>query len=819
MKRNFLILVFAFFTLLSNAQVTNINPNKNAEPWLVGGLRIPSSEEINQIQNVKYQYSDKSRSLPSSLDNSTKSYFRPIFNQTDGCCAQASGIAYNFTYEINRNRNTSAGNTSNQFPTHYTYNFLNRGSGSNGSWFWDGWEIIKANGCPTVATYGGLAQDASYWMSGYENYTSGKSNRVSDVFSIDVSTPEGLTTLKHWMYDHLEDAADGSIVNFAAGIGNDDYNMTYSNIITKWGYSANHAMTFVGWDDNIEYDFNNDGQITNDLDINSDGVVDMKDWEKGALIMVNSYGTYWGDNGKAYVMYKLLADPISEGGIFSNKVYSIHVKDTYTPQLTMKVKMTHNSREKIKVYAGVSLNLTANEPEHTVVLPLFNKQGGDFDMRGTTSSPIEFTLDITPLLSYVNSGETAKFFLLVDENDEFGSYSGQIYDFSVIDNADNEIVCSSHNVSIIDNDITILSLNRAVTFEYPTITTTSLPVAQTGADYSQQLNATGGASPYRWSVVIDYSEDTQSGTYPPAGTQLTPDNNDDGFAAQAIEFDFPFYGQNYNQLYISTDGSIIFEPNFTYLRSEDAIQGAKVISVFACDLMIYPADGDGIFYEGDANSATFRWKTSLYDQQDRDVDVAITIYPSGEIKFFYGSSTELGLDWAGGISNGDRTNYVISSNSGDFNPRNDKLKFTSAPFPQGMSISESGLFEGTPTEVNTWDIIFAVTDYNNITKTKQMTFTSGLIDVKVVENEEINCYPNPVKNTATISFNTNKSGNTLFELYNICGQKIKTIAQPVENGNNKIYVNFSDSKLSEGMYFYKLNINGHNYSGNIIYSK
>ena len=808
------IAILVMFSLLANSQVKNVNPNKSAEPWLVGGLRIPSQEEINKIPVVKNSYNKNSKDLPSSLDNSTEQYFRPVFNQTDGCCAQASGIAYNFTYEMNRERGTSASSTSNQFPTHYTYNFLNGGSGANGSWFWDGWEIIKANGCPNVATYGGLAQDATYWMSGYDNYASGKSNRVSEIFSIDVSTPEGLETLKHWMYDHLEGNDDGSIVNFAAGIGNDDYNMTFDNKITKWGYSANHAMTFVGWDDNKEYDYNSDGQITNNVDINGDGIVNMQDWEKGALIMVNSWGTYWGDNGKAYVMYKLLADPIAEGGIFSNKVYSIKVKDTYTPQLTMKVKMEHNSRNKIKIYAGISSNLSATSPEHTIDFPLFNKQGGDFDMRGTTSSPIEISLDITPLLSYVNSGTNTKFFLLVDENDGAGTSSGQIYDFSIVDNSSNELVCSTHNVAIVNNDVTKMSVNGSVSFNYPSVTTLNLPEANVNQAYSQQLNASGGQAPYKWAVKIDYAEEALIGTFPTATNQLAPNDNDDGYASKTIDFDFPFYGETYNQLYISTDGSIIFEPNFSYIRSEDAIKGAKVISVFGSDLMIYPANGDGIFYEGDENSATFKWKTALYGNESANIEVAITIYPSGEIKFFY-NNVDDGLDWASGISNGDRMNYVITSNSGEYNPDNKRAKFTSTPFPKGMSVSEDGIFGGTPTEDGTWNITFVVTDYNNISKTKELTFITNPLGVNDLVTNNISVYPNPFNDNVELAYVLEQSSDVSLKIFDIAGKCVKTFVRKNQN-SGEYKINWQPN-VAKGIYIYKLNISGNSKVGKLIF--
>jgi len=592
-KKIILSVLSFFFVFSSIAQNINVNPNPNGEPWIVGGLRVPSIQEINNISVVKYSPNYKAKDLPAALDNSTNSYFRPIFSQDDGCCAQASGVAYNFTYEINRVRGTSANTTQNQFPTHYTYNFLNAGSGENGSWMADGWAIIKANGCPTVATYGGLSNYPEYWMSGYDNYTSGMNNRVTEIVAFDVATPEGLEILKYWMYDHLDGSETGSIVNFAAGISNDGFLMEGDKILS-WGYPVNHAMTITGWDDDITYDFNNDGQITNDIDINNDGVVDMKDWERGALVMVNSWGTGWGNGGKAYIMYKLLAEEVSNGGIHAHKVFSVNVKNNPEPELYLKVKMQHNSRNAIKIYAGISPNTADVEPEFILNFPMFNRQGGSFDMRGNTSDPIEITLDISELLSYIEPNTDAKYFLMVNEADESGSFTGQVIDFSITDNSNNEIICSEHNVSLINNAVTTLSLIKSHDFEAPVVTDEQLPAATISQSYSYQLSGTGGTQPYIWNVRIDYEQDEFTESYPNITSNvITTSDNDDGYAAKTLGFDFPFYGELYNEVFVTTDGSIVFSAGFDYLRTEEAIVEHKVIGVFASDLMIYPANGDG----------------------------------------------------------------------------------------------------------------------------------------------------------------------------------------------------------------------------------
>ncbi len=753
MKRILLVLGL-LQVLIAQSQLININPNKSAEPWLVGSVRSLSDSEIARIPELTMPVGYRStEELPSFLDNSESIHFRPVFNQSHGSCAQSSGVAYTFTYEMNRIRGSVAASDENLYPSHFTYNFLNNGSGENGSIYTDGWGIIKANGCPSIATYGGLDATETHWMSGYAKYQSAMQNRIKDFFYINAGTPEGLETLKHWLNDHLEDAETGGVLNFSAGV-TDEFNMQYasghSSVIVEWGHAVNHAMTIVGWDDSISYDYNSDGQYTNDIDINYDGVVDMKDWEVGALIMVNSWGTYWGEEGKAYIMYKTLAEPVENGGIRSHRVFGIHVKEALEPQLTMEVKMTHSSRNKISIKAGVATSLTATEPEFEMSFPLFNKQGGNNQMKGDgISTPLDLSLDITSLLNYINSGETSQFFLMIEEDDPYNEASGMLYDFAITLPDGTTLTCSDHNVSVLNNTTTYLSITSEVVFEAPEIMTETLPVVVVEVPYSQELTAEGGQAPYNWCLLQDYIETSGSGAFPSITSGvLTPTNNDDGYATQILDFDFPFYGKTYNELYISTDGSLLFEPGFDYLRTEEAIKSKKMIGVFAYDLLY--ESGNALYYEGDDTSATFRWKATTWTDDSAEVDVAVKLFPSGEIEFYYGNSITSGLDWVSGVSDG-KGNYKIASISGLENPTNMSYNMISEPFPNGMQMSEDGVFYGTaPAEVMTWNLKFKVTDNNNVSSTKVIPFETQTIGCSEIVDNSISVFPNPAQSFAKI---------------------------------------------------------------------
>jgi hypothetical protein len=357
------------------AELTNINPDPMGEPWIVGGVSNLTEEQAEFVSRIQIlpepENWDADKSFLASVDNSTRQFFRPVFNQEGfGSCGQASGIGYGFTYEMNSKRNTSAAidssipqsewyqqeNSHNWYPPHFTYNFLNEGTYSQGSWFFEGWDIVKQMGIPDVHTYGGMwpteiaepyedtsdykLKNAQMWMNGYEKYKSGMVNRVLDYYYIPVNTPSGLNLLKQWMNDHCDGSDNGGVAVFAGGFpswgGNEEFNMVtivglpgegvrYS-VITHWGHDeANHAMTFVGYDDEFEWDYDREIYIDNqgiehvippsnhewEWDSVTETLIQttekpMSEWEVGALIMVNSWGRSWGVGGKAFVPYRLL---------------------------------------------------------------------------------------------------------------------------------------------------------------------------------------------------------------------------------------------------------------------------------------------------------------------------------------------------------------------------------------------------------------------------------------------------------------------------------------------------------------------------------
>lgn len=693
--------------------------------------------------------------LPYLVDNSTQPYMRPVFSQIALECGQASGVGYNFTYEMNYRRNVPGNLPQNQYPTHYVWNFSNNGA-STGVSFLESWEIIRGAGTVNVADYGGMnTYGANTWLSGYDYYYNAMKNRVDEIYAIPVKTAEDIQVLKHWIHDHLEGAAVGGVATFAAYATN---GTTLAGgtpeggkcVTINWTPNTNHQLVIVGYNDSIRYDFNGDGQYTNTIDINGDGVVDVSDWEIGGVKWVNSFGTGVGNGGYCYTMYKNLADPKIQGGIWNNMVYVVIPKPNYEPRLTFKVKLKHDCRSKIKAMAGVSLDTTASAPFYIMEFPIFNYQGGDYFMQGGTVSNInkslEFGLDVTPLLSNIPSGQKARFFLMINEKDADNTGTGSIETFSLIDYtpAPVEVVYPGTAVPLTENGLTMLSINKAVNFPVVNITNTSLPEALLYQAYSQQLSATGGTPPYDWEMVMDYDESMYPESFPSVtAQQLTPSNNSDGYVSKTLDFSFPFYGKTYNRVVVRVDGYMMFDDQtlpWPFIIDETIYQrNTRNISPFMSKQQtIVSGDGDGLWYQGDENSATFRWKTSIYSlTSTTDLNYAVRLYPNGLVEFYYGNlSYPYWLPWVSGISNGDLNNFHVAYVSGSSLPQTGILvDFNPAPFPLGFTLSKTGLLQGMANQSYAGNPIkVMVRDKDDIRDTKTLPFTTKGIEIRTLIN-------------------------------------------------------------------------------------
>ena len=784
MKKSTLFLVVIFLFCIATRAFTQDLPYQQG--LVPAALTQDEQFVLSRVPELKLPDAYKGPNaplLPYWIDNSTQPFFRPITSQSGYECGQSAGISFNFTYEVDRLRGVAANQTTTQYVSHFTWDFLNNADNYTGASFFDSWEIVKACGNMNIADYGGAQNTGGYtrWISGYDMYYNGMHNRINSVKAIRVDNPEGLQTLKYWLTDHLEGSPIGGVANiYGQYFGTPSTTLPSgtpeSNKYVQpfWGSSPTHAWTICGFNDSIRYDFNGDGQYTNNIDINGDGVVDMHDWEIGGLKFANGYaGVGWGNSGFCYTMYKNLADNESFGGIWNHSVYVLDVKSTCAPNLTMKVTLKHTSRNKLKVTAGLNTDLSATTPSVVLDFPIFKYQGGDHFMQGGTTEAdktIEFGLDLAPLISMIGNNQPAKYFLQVQENDPANAYQGEIVDWSLIDYTLTTPVITSYptsNVTLVNNDITRLSMNYTLGFSKPYCTNVTLPPAQLYQPYNATLTATGGTQPYKWDAKLDYPETPTIAAFPAVtAQQLSLTNNNTGYAVKTLDFSFPFYKKVVNKVYVYADGYILFDDQpYTWPYIVDKMllfKQTAVVAPFMTDLTIYPSYAQGVWFEGNASYAIIRWKASLYGMPGgTNLNFAVKIYPTGTIEFYYGDMIyPAGTAWTGGLSSGDNKNFQFSTlNNSSTIGLNTLDRFTSCGFPPEMQISEDGHFTGTP--VNSYQnlpVKFVVTDNNNVSSLKTLLFSSyGLLITPTITSGGDSIIE--FGETANITLNVNNVGS------------------------------------------------------------
>lgn len=687
----------------------------------------------------------KTIELPAVVDNSVYPWLRPVFRQEGASCGQAASVAYNFCYEINRMRGLASDTSSNLYPSHFTWNFMNGtqpyyGEGVN---YFHTFDILYDAGCPTEDIYGPIADDTYRWMDGYEGYFQAMHNRISAAGSIYVANPEGLLTLKHWLHNHLDGSPTGGVANYMAG--SPYYGNTLPDGTPEAGKTvqieleplATHALTIVGYNDSIRFDVNGDGQFTNHLDINSDGITDMCDWEIGGLKFVNSYGTEWADSGFCYLLYRTLALKYGEGGIWNNSVTVVYPDTAYSPLLTARIKMNHNKRGRLKVSAGISSDTAQYIPAHILSYSLFNYQGLDYPLSGYKTPEgrnLEFGLDLTPLLSYVEPGKSSRIMLIVDEDDTDSSADGKILWFSVIShhNGDaTEYPLSGPPVTISDNEQTIISVVLPSVSEPFSIQPVDPLIIEPGQPGSRQFETSGGTAPYKWRLnPVYYETEGMESFIEETGTILTPSDPHTGYASVALPFEFPYFGQTYDTLYMHVNGYLMFSqqdmPYFYLLFDDLYLRQVSAVAPFMMHDLGIRSEGDRLSVVATPEKVSFYWKITDGVNLSH-ATFSASLYPNGEIRFHYGPSEIAGLNNpVTGISNGTRQSTFYSIRSGLKIPEGQILSFCPSNIPEGYSISDEGLLEipGTPAHY-CGELIVQAVDIHRVTAEKTLVVTSG----------------------------------------------------------------------------------------------
>lgn len=384
--------------------------------------------------------------LPSRVDNSERPEFPPVYKQKWGACGQFASVASIFTYEMNVLNGTIADSDATRFPAHFSWNMMNR-SENKGSEAYHGWEVAKRIGVPTAKSYGGVRLNKiGVWPNGYDTWREAMEYRVSGYRYTPANTIDQLNEARGWMFDRNQpgkktiggimalDGRMGELKKVTVTIPEGEHRAG-EDIWTRWGPSGyGHGITCVGYDDKVGYDVNGDGKITNDLDTNGDGKVTLADWERGAYIVVNSWGDKWSKDGRIYLLYSAMIDPTWKRGNYLGRAEVVR----YLPSRTLRLKLACNDRTDLRMTIGIAGDPKAKKPEHEIApeafngWPLFGRggNGGHVPLAGPEDdTPLEAGIDLTPLLEKLGPDTDGKGKLFIAFSRADGSKAeGQLHE-------------------------------------------------------------------------------------------------------------------------------------------------------------------------------------------------------------------------------------------------------------------------------------------------------------------------------------------------------------------------------------------------------
>ncbi|MEI8013073.1 MAG: C1 family peptidase, partial [Candidatus Omnitrophota bacterium] len=342
--------------------------------------------------------------LPSAVDNSQTIWFPPIGDQGNlGSCASFAITYYQLSYTQARDKNIAinTGNNNYIYSPKFVYNLVNGGQ-DNGSSIMAPYTLLANHGAPSMADF---AYDSNYraWPLDAKTWRNALNARtIVPGYVENLNTNTGLQQLKELLNN-------GHVVGFATDIFNWQYAAVKNNpntadddllvgqFIAYYSkgsmYTSGHAITIVGYNDDIWTDINGNGLV--------------EEGELGALKIANSWAATWKNSGYIWLSYDALKAVSSvssapsagrNAAIWDNRGYVLLIQSNYTPKLLGEFTLNQVSRKENIIGIGRYAVNTNSYAKYTS-LPAFQSNGGAFAYNGsTTAVDGTFVVDFTDAL-------------------------------------------------------------------------------------------------------------------------------------------------------------------------------------------------------------------------------------------------------------------------------------------------------------------------------------------------------------------------------------------------------------------------------------
>jgi len=456
------------------AATKNINSTANKSQTIIKKYNTNTGINQNKFKNLppiksnlsgnKLSYSNSftnNSTLPSSVDNSTSSYFPMVIEQKFGDCVENSVVYYQMSFMESQKLSQRL-----VFSPKFIYNLVNNGDSYNGNTDINTvYKYLTMSGSPLQSVwpydndYLGWPTNESVWRSALK-------------YKIDSYCSYLITDQNNPQITGYNDSKLTSVKN-ALNLG---YVLTYNTNIEGWNITTakngekicygvenkenkgvDHSMCIVGYDDDVW------------VDINGNGKVDPG--EKGAFKVLNPWGNAWKEAGGAFcwVSYDALnkvsvVQKSSDGkglppinnriSVFSsgidnngeNQVFAlIPGNGNYKPKYLLRVTAKSSDRERFAIYMHAKDRATG---EIYTYSPITNYVGNSlywskYAFDGTTNPCYaSFAFDITDIATKnIQRGQTTI---------EFMGSNGDVVNNVEIDDGDGNSIFKYNNPIVLN---------------------------------------------------------------------------------------------------------------------------------------------------------------------------------------------------------------------------------------------------------------------------------------------------------------------------------------------------------------------------------